>query len=231
MESIKILRLGLRNYQEVWDLQTQIHQALIQNRNNEQHFDCMHTLILCQHPHVYTLGKSGTEGHLLADEKRLKDIDAQFYKINRGGDITYHGPGQLVAYPILDLNRLFTDVHKYVRLLEESVIQTCSDYQVDAGRIKEYTGVWVDIHSAIPRKICAIGVHLSRWVSLHGLAFNVNTDLNYFDHIIPCGISSSEKSVTSLEKETGKSLDIKQIEDEFINHFIKLFDLNKIEIQ
>jgi len=227
-ESVKILRLGIKKYQEVWDFQTEIHQSLIKNRNLPMTLDCIHTLILCQHHHVYTLGKSGTENHLLADIERLKNIHAEFVKINRGGDITYHGPGQLVVYPILDLNRLFTDVHKYVRFLEEVVIQVCEYYSIDAGRIEGFTGVWVDRYSKRPRKICAIGVHLSRWVSLHGLAFNISTDLDYFNYIVPCGILSSEKTVTSLERELGREVKMDEIEELFIEKFITLFELEKL---
>lgn len=229
-EKLKILRLGLSPYQETWDLQTSIHKALIANRDQPLTDELTHTLILCQHPHVYTLGKSGSEDHLLADQLMLRNIDAEFHKINRGGDITYHGPGQLVAYPILDLNRLFNDVHKYVRLLEECIIQVLGMYGLDGLRIKEYTGVWLEHNLAMPHKICAIGVHLSRWVSLHGLAFNVSTDLNYFNHIIPCGIPSKDKSVISLEKALNRSINFEQIENQFIDQFVHLFDFDILKI-
>ncbi|NOT36498.1 MAG: lipoyl(octanoyl) transferase LipB, partial [Saprospiraceae bacterium] len=187
-------------YDKAWEYQTQIHQRLIQQKRlDAQNFKQLHTLLLCEHPHVYTLGKSGKEEHLVIPEDKLDTIQATFYRINRGGDITYHGPGQLVAYPILDLEKLFTDVHQYVRFLEEAIIRVLREYNIEASRIDGLTGVWLDIDAPKPRKICAIGVHLSRWVSLHGLAFNVNSDLNYYNHIIPCGISQTDKSVTSLQ--------------------------------
>jgi lipoyl(octanoyl) transferase len=229
---LRILDLGLIEYQEAWEIQTHIHQSLIAQKKettkNEDGFKQNHTLIICQHPHVFTLGKSGSEDHLLVDTQNLGQINASFHKINRGGDITYHGPGQLVAYPILDLDQIFADVHKYVRSLEEVIIRTCKDFNLETGRIQDYTGVWVDTEGIKPRKICAIGVHLSRWVSLHGLAFNVAPDLKYFDYILPCGIEPLKKSVTSLEKELGKDVDFEQVKQIFISHFVNVFKLNVI---
>lgn len=224
---LKIDDLGLVDYQLAWDYQTNIHQELIdQKRNHPEVFNKVHTLILCEHPHVYTLGKSGKEEHLIKPLQELNSIQASFYKINRGGDITYHGPGQLVAYPILDLDKLFTDVHKYVRLLEESVIQVLDVYKIEGHRIGGLTGVWLDPNTKKARKICAIGVHLSRWVSLHGLAFNINTDLNYFNHIVPCGIASADKTVASLHIELGHSVEMEEVKEIFIDKFVKNFELN-----
>ncbi len=178
----------------------------IQNRRSEQPVPTHNYLLFCQHPHVYTLGKSGDPENLLLSAQQLQDLKAQYYPINRGGDITYHGPGQIVGYPILDLENFFTDIHKYLRFIEEAVIKTCTEYGLDAGRMPGYTGVWLDYEGGInPRKICAIGVKTSRWVTMHGFAFNVNTDLNYFNHIVPCGIE--DKAVTSLAQELGDTLD------------------------
>lgn len=232
--SLIVEDLGLRDYEKVWQYQTDIHQRLIaQKRMESPQFKHKHTLILCEHPHVYTLGKSGKEEHLIMPESELSNIQASFYRINRGGDITYHGPGQLVAYPILDLDQLFTDVHLYVRLLEESIIEVLKEYKIEAGRIEGLTGVWIEPETNKARKICAIGVHLSRWVSLHGLAFNVNADLNYFNHIIPCGIASQNKSVTSMHIELGRSVQMQEIKTIFIEKFVKLFELSieKIEYE
>ncbi len=177
-----------------------------------------------EHPHVYTLGKSGKPEHLLLDEKGLKAKNATFYKINRGGDITYHGFGQIVGYPILDLDNFFTDIHKYLRLLEEAIILTLADYGIEAGRIEGLTGVWLDHEKQEnPRKICAMGVKMSRWVTMHGFAFNVNTDLAYFQNIVPCGIT--DKAVTSLEKELGKPQNIREVEAKLLNHLANLFGM------
>jgi lipoyl(octanoyl) transferase len=218
--------LGLVDYQAGWDIQTDLHQRLIQEKRNNSGISVSpHSLILCEHPHVFTLGKSGYDSHLKVDDSELERIQASFYRINRGGDITYHGPGQLVAYPILDLERIFTDVHRYVRSLEEVVIQVLLEYNIKAGREEKYTGVWVDPESPQARKICAIGVHLSRWVSLHGLAFNINTDLNYFSHIIPCGIQDPQKSVTSLSNELGMSVSLDEVKQKFVKKFLEVLDL------
>jgi lipoyl(octanoyl) transferase len=166
-------------------------------------------LIYCQHPHVYTLGKSGSLDNLLLDESNLKQADATFYKINRGGDITYHGPGQLVAYPILDLEQFFTDIHKYLRFLEEAVIKTIAHYGIIGDRFEGFTGVWIDADKPTARKICAMGVRCSRWITMHGIALNVNTDLSYFKNIVPCGID--DKDVTSIAKEVGYNVDFKEV--------------------
>lgn len=181
-------------------------------------------LLFCQHPHVYTLGKSGHQENLLMNEEQLNEVGAQFYKINRGGDITYHGPGQLVGYPILDLENFFTDIHQYMRILEEAIILTCADYGLSAGRIDGLTGVWLGYKDGQnPRKICAMGVKCSRWVTMHGFAFNVNTDLNFFGNIIPCGIS--DKAVTSLQQELGKELSMGEVAEKLKGHLVTLFEI------
>jgi len=218
----------MMDYQEAWDYQEKIFNDTISlklhNRDlpeNEQKITDNY-LLFCQHPHVYTLGKSGKEEHLLLNSKELKEKEATYYKINRGGDITYHGPGQLVGYPIIDLDNFFTDIHKYLRLLEESIILTLQDYGIDAGRIDGLTGVWLDhIEKRNPRKICAIGVKTSRWVTMHGFAFNINAHLDYFNNIIPCGIS--DKAVTSLDKELGEKMDFQEVSDRVKHHLKEVF--------
>lgn len=192
------------DYKQAWDYQTSLFQSILDvkanNRTSADQQPTNNYLLFCEHPHVYTLGKSGDEQNLLVKKEKLYSIDATYYHINRGGDITYHGPGQIVVYPILDLENFFTDIHQYMRLLEESVILTLREFVIEAGRIKGLTGVWIDPENKIrARKICALGVKTSRWVTLHGLAFNVNSNLDYFSNIVPCGIS--DKAVTSMEKE------------------------------
>lgn len=228
-KTVKFEDLGLIDYQQAWDYQEKLLAETVaiktQNRNqsSENQTVTSNYLLFCQHPHVYTLGKSGHAENLLADEQKLSSIEASFYKINRGGDITYHGPGQLVGYPILDLENFFTDIHRYMRTLEEAIILTCADYGLDAGRIEGLTGVWLDHQTRRnPRKICAMGVKTSRWVTMHGLALNVNTDLAYFGHIIPCGIS--DKAVTSLQQELNKEVDIEEVKIVLRSHLGKLFD-------
>ncbi|HXC06041.1 MAG TPA: lipoyl(octanoyl) transferase LipB [Bacteroidia bacterium] len=228
MNNVCFHELGLIDYKEAWDYQEKLFQEIvsqkIQNRDlalidqtpTQSHF------ISCQHPHVYTLGKSGEEQHLLLNEAGLKDKSAVFYKINRGGDITYHGPGQLVGYPILDLDNFFTDIHKYLRFLEETIILTMAYYGLKGERYPGYTGVWMDPQDPLrARKICAIGVRTSRWVTMHGFAFNVHTDLSYFGNIIPCGIT--DKAVTSLEKELGRIPDMQEVTRELKKNFAALF--------
>jgi len=222
------------DYQEAWDYQTRLFEETIglkiANRKAEgqkpQATD--NYLIFLEHPHVYTLGKSGSEENLLLDEKGLKENEATYYKINRGGDITYHGPGQIVGYPVIDLDNFFTDIHKYLRFLEEAVILLLKEYGIDSGRIKGLTGVWIDHQEGDknPRKICALGVKSSRWVTMHGFAFNVNTDLEYFKHIIPCGID--DKAVTSMEAELGAQQDMKEVGEKLKNHIAKLFEMDLI---
>jgi lipoyl(octanoyl) transferase len=225
----QFIDLGLIDYQQAWDYQTDLFNRNLeikkQNRDlpsNGQRITNNH-LIFCEHPHVYTLGKSGDEKNLLIKKEDLHTIQASYYAINRGGDITYHGPGQLVVYPVIDLENFFTDIHQYMRLLEEAVIQTLQEFQISAGRIKGLTGVWIDFENGAPRKICALGVKTSRWVTMHGLAFNVNTDLNYFNHIVPCGID--DKAVTSLEKELGEKADLNVIKSIMKEKIVSLFGM------
>jgi len=218
---------GLLDYQQAWDRQEQVFleavQAKTQNRNNNTDYPVNNHLIFVEHPHVYTLGKSGKPENLLLDEKGLKEKSASYYKINRGGDITYHGPGQLVGYPILDLDNFFTDIHLYLRTLEEAVILTLADYGIKGGRYEGYTGVWLDADNERARKICAMGVRCSRWVTMHGLAFNVNTDLSYFKNIVPCGID--DKDVTSMERELRYKLDIDEVKQKLKIHIAELFEM------
>ena len=226
--------LGKIDYKEAWDYQEKLFREVIaiklENRNlpEVQQAETTNYLLFCEHPHVYTLGKSGDEGNLLLNEEGLKQNEATYYKINRGGDITYHGPGQLVGYPIIDLDNFFTDIHKYLRYLEEAIILTLKDYGIAAGRIKGMTGVWLDhIEKKNPRKICAIGVKTSRWVTMHGFAFNVNANLDYFKNIIPCGIA--DKAVTSLDKELNRAMDLNEVAGRIKNHLAQIFDFDMIE--
>jgi len=221
--------LGLLDYKACWDFQEKLFNNTIQqkisNRNltEEAQLPTDNYLLFVEHPHVFTLGKSGDESNLLVNEEQLEEKHASYYKINRGGDITYHGPGQLVGYPILDLDNFFTDIHKYLRLLEETIILTLNDYGIIAGRSSGETGVWLDSeHPLKARKICAMGVRCSRWVTMHGFGFNVNADLNYFNNIIPCGIQN--KAVTSMEKELGNKVDINQVKEKIKIYFSELFE-------
>jgi len=211
--SVIVHDIGLIDYQEAWDFQEELFKATvdlkISNRKGSIEKRTSNHLLFCEHPHVYTLGKSGKASHLLLNEKELHDKNAVFYKINRGGDITYHGPGQIVVYPILDLEQFFTDIHKYMRLLEETVIRTIAAYGLKGGRIDGMTGVWLDAGTTKERKICALGVKASRWVTMHGIGFNVNTDLDYFSNIVPCGIE--DKAVTSMKKELGSALNMDEV--------------------
>jgi len=222
--------LGLIDYKEAWDIQEKLFQEVIDRkvanrlRSPEEQETPKHYLLFCEHPHVFTLGRSGDEANLVIKENDLPSVQATFYKNNRGGDITYHGPGQIVGYPILDLDFFFTDIHRYLRYLEEAVILTLKDYGIDAGRIPGLTGVWLDPdHKVKARKICALGVRCSRWVTMHGFAFNVNTDLNYFNYIIPCGIT--DKQVTSLEKELGRKVDIEEVKSKLKKNIGTLFSM------
>jgi len=226
-KAIKVLELGQRDYKETWDFQEELFQKVlnikIQNRRESTELPTENHLIFVEHPHVYTLGKSGDLANLLLDEKQLAEKGATFYKINRGGDITYHGPGQIVGYPILDLENFFTDIHKYLRLLEEMVILTLAEYGLKAERSEGETGVWLDVGTPFARKICAMGVRASRWVTMHGFAFNVNADLGYFDNIVPCGIQ--DKSVTSLNVELGKAeVPVDEVKTKLKKHFSQLFE-------
>jgi lipoyl(octanoyl) transferase len=224
--------LGTIDYKEAWDYQTDIFNkvvaAKIENRELIDKKPVGNYLLFCEHPHVYTIGKSGSKDNLLASQEMLEEKHASFYEINRGGDITYHGPGQIVGYPILDLDNFFTDIHKYMRSMEEAVIRTLKEYSIEAGRIAGMTGVWLDAEDPLKaRKICAFGVKTSRWVTMHGFAFNVNTDLAYFDNIIPCGIS--DKAVTSLNLELDRVLDMKEVENKLLHHLADIFDMQIVK--
>ena len=228
--------LGCMDYQEAWTYKENLFAAIvaqkIQNRNRfmDQQVTTPNYLLFVEHPHVYTLGKSGKPEHLLLDAEGLASHQASYYKINRGGDITYHGPGQLVGYPILDLDHFFTDIHRYLRYLEEAIILTLAEYEVPAGRIDGLTGVWLD-HETLknPRKICALGVKSSRWVTMHGFAFNLNVDLSYFGHIVPCGID--DKAVTSLHLELGRPVAEQEVKEKVKKHLAALFEMNLIEAE
>ena len=226
MPKVVFQDLGLIDYKEAWDYQEKRFNEILDvkknNRKENRQDPTLSYLLFCEHPHVYTLGKSGDENNLLVNEEYLKSRGATFYKINRGGDITYHGPGQIVGYPILDLDNFFTDIHKYLRYLEEAVILTLADYGIESTRSDGETGVWLDVGGEKARKICALGVRSSRWVTMHGFAFNVNCDLSYFGNIIPCGIV--DKSVTSLQKELGKEVDMQEVKHKLKGHLKKLFD-------
>lgn len=225
--------LGLIPYREVWETQGVLNKALIDDkRSTEDRIGTLpHTLIFCEHPPVYTLGKSGSEDHLLANGDKLNDLKAEFIKINRGGDITFHGPGQIVGYPIFDLERFFTDVHRYVRTIEQCIIDLLAHYNLDGLRLEGYTGVWLHTDSGGWRKICAIGVHLSRWVTMHGFALNVNTNLGYFDHIVPCGIGEEDKTVTSITKELGRVVDNEEVKSRLKDIFALNFEFEYITTQ
>jgi lipoyl(octanoyl) transferase len=229
-KQVQFQDLGLIDYQKAWDYQEKIFAETLSVKTGNRGLDpedqklTPNFLIFCQHPHVYTLGKSGKPDHLLLQEEELAEKQAKYYKINRGGDITYHGPGQIVGYPILDLDNFFTDIHLYMRMLEEAIILTLADYGMHAGRIKGLTGVWLDFEEQInPRKICALGVKASRWVTMHGFALNVNTDLAYFGNIVPCGIE--DKAVTSMAREAGRDLDIQEVSDKLKYHLAALFQM------
>jgi len=231
-KQVKFEDWGLIDYKQAWEKQEEIFSHTVQqkidirNREgvvSEEDNITPNYLIFCEHPHVYTLGKSGKPEHLLLDEKGLKEKNAVYYPINRGGDITYHGPGQIVCYPILDLDNFFTDIHLYLRTLEEAVILTLAEYGLKAGRYEGYTGVWFDAGNENARKICALGVRCSRWVTMHGLALNVNPDLNYFDNIIPCGID--DKAVTSMQQELGRPADINEVKKILKHHISVLFNM------
>lgn len=221
--------LGLMDYKVCWDYQESLFNETItqkianRNLSPEQQVETKNHLLFVEHPHVYTLGKSGDASHLLINDHQLEEKQATYYKINRGGDITYHGPGQLVGYPILDLDHFFTDIHKYLRLLEETIILTLDEYGIKAGRSKGETGVWLDEDNIFKaRKICAMGVRCSRWVTMHGWGFNVNSNLDYFSNIVPCGIQ--DKAVTSLNKELGYDVDMTEIKEKLKKHFSSLFE-------
>jgi lipoyl(octanoyl) transferase len=226
-KKVHVQDLGLKDYKEAWDYQEQLFKNTldlkIRNRREDLRLETPNHFLFVEHPHVYTLGKSGDISNLLVDEKVLVAKEATFYKINRGGDITYHGPGQIVGYPILDLDNFFTDIHKYLRFLEEMVILTLAEYGIKSERSPGETGVWLDVGTPFARKICAMGVRASRWVTMHGFALNVNADLGYFDMMIPCGIKG--KAVTSLNVELGKKeVDMDEVKQKLLKHFQVLFE-------
>lgn len=233
---IRVEQLGRADYAAAWAYQEQLLAATLALKTQNRHAleagaapqPTPNYLLLCEHPPVYTLGKSGKPEHLLLDEAGLATYGATFHRINRGGDITYHGPGQLVGYPILDLDNFFTDIHRYLRLLEEAIILTLADYGLRAGRIAGLTGVWFDYEDGAPnpRKICAMGVKCSRWVTMHGFALNVNTDLSYFGHIVPCGIT--DKAVTSMAQELGREVPLAEVEARLLPHLARLFNAELI---
>lgn len=226
-KKVFIQDLGEKDYKETWYYQEELFRntldVKVKNRREDAGLETPNHFLFVEHPHVYTLGKSGDVSNLLANEEQLKEKGAKFYKINRGGDITYHGPGQIVGYPILDLDNFFTDIHKYLRFLEEMVILTLQEYGLKAERSKGETGVWLDVGTPFARKICALGVRASRWVTMHGFALNVNADLGYFDLMIPCGIK--DKAVTSLNVELGiKEVDVDEVKQKLLKHFQLLFE-------
>ena len=226
-KNVNFQDLGKIDYKQCWDFQEELFAEILalksSNKKKNKTIETKNYLLFCEHPHVYTLGKSGDEKNLLVNEEYLKSRGATFHKINRGGDITYHGPGQLVGYPILDLDNFFTDIHKYLRFLEEAVILTLREYGLESERSPGETGVWFDVGTPKARKICALGVKSSRWVTMHGFAFNINSDLSYFGNIIPCGIT--DKSVTSLQKELGKEMDMEEVKNKVKSHLINLFEM------
>ncbi|MEM9833020.1 MAG: lipoyl(octanoyl) transferase LipB [Bacteroidota bacterium] len=231
-KQVNVQYLGLVDYSQSWDYQEEVFAKIVQTkianrRQPDQPKITENYLLFCEHPPVYTLGKSGKESNLLLSPAELAEKGIQYYPINRGGDITFHGPGQLVGYPILDLNNFFTDIHRYLRTLEEAIILTLVDYGIDGGRIPGLTGVWIDHEEQKnPRKICAMGVKASRWVTMHGFALNVNTDLRYFDYIVPCGIE--DKAVTSLDQELGEPQNMEEVSSQLLKHLADLFEMNVI---
>jgi lipoyl(octanoyl) transferase len=229
MRTVKFSDLGLIDYKEAWDFQEKLFAKIVaqklENREKpeSEHITPENYLLFCAHPHVYTLGKTGHPENLLVNDEQLQDINATFYKINRGGDITYHGPGQVVGYPLLDLDQFFTDIHKYLRFLEETIIRMLAEYGIRGDRYPGFTGVWIDAGDPIKaRKICAMGVRTSRWVTMHGWALNVNSDLSYFGNIVPCGID--DKAVTSMEKELGRKVNEDEVKEKLKHHFAELFE-------
>ena len=231
-KKVALQDLGSKDFKDTWDYQEKLFKGVldtkIKNRREDAGLETNNYFLFVEHPHVYTLGKSGDVSNLLLDEKQLTEKGATFYKINRGGDITYHGPGQIVGYPILDLDNFFTDIHKYLRFLEEMIILTLEEYGLKAERSPGETGVWLDVGTPFARKICAMGVRASRWVTMHGFALNVNANLGYFDNIIPCGIRG--KAVTSLNVELGKKeVDEAEVKAKLLKHFTTLFEAEFVD--
>jgi lipoyl(octanoyl) transferase len=229
MRTVNFLDLGLVDYKEAWDFQENLFGKIVnqklanRDKPEDEHLTPENYLLFCAHPHVYTLGKTGQPENLLVNEEQLQEIHASFYRINRGGDITYHGPGQIVGYPLLDLDQFFTDIHKYLRLLEETIIRMLAESGIAGDRYPGFTGVWIDANDPVKaRKICAMGVRTSRWVTMHGWALNVNSDLSYFGNIVPCGID--DKAVTSMEKELGRKVNEEDVKEKLKKHFAELFE-------
>lgn len=231
MRTFQFQDLGLQSYKSCWDYQEELFKAAIERkiaiRKGESLPEPENRLLFVEHPHVFTLGKSGDEQHLLLSAKALDAAGIDYYHINRGGDITYHGPGQIVGYPIIDLEQFFTDIHRYLRTLEEAIILTLSEYGIESGRIDGLTGVWLDDDGQNPRKIAALGVKCSRWMTMHGFAFNVNTDLSYFSKIVPCGID--DKDVTSMQRELGHEVNEQEVKEKLKLHIANLFDVDIVE--
>ena len=229
-KNVQLQDLFVKDYKDTWDYQTELLQEIvsvkINNRKNNLQEATKNHFLFVEHPHVYTLGKSGDLNNLLLNERQLTEKGATFYKINRGGDMTYHGPGQIVGYPILDLENFFTDIHKYLRLLEETIILTIAEYGLKGERSDGETGVWLDVNTPFARKICALGIRSSRWVTMHGFALNANVDLGYFDNIIPCGIKG--KAVTSMEAELNQKVNLKGVKQKILKHFKILFEVEKL---
>ncbi len=229
-KNVQLQDLFVKDYKDTWDYQTELLQEIvsvkINNRKNNLQEATKNHFLFVEHPHVYTLGKSGNLNNLLLNERQLTEKGATFYKINRGGDMTYHGPGQIVGYPILDLENFFTDIHKYLRLLEETIILTIAEYGLKGERSEGETGVWLDVNTPFARKICALGIRSSRWVTMHGFALNANVDLGYFDNIIPCGIKG--KAVTSMEAELNQKVDLEEVKQKILKHFKILFEVEKL---
>lgn len=232
-KNVEFRDLGSIDYQEAWTYQEDLLKSSVQlkmeNRKNEGAAPQLvpNYLLFCEHPHVFTLGKSGDFANLLLNETQLAEKSATFYKINRGGDITYHGPGQIVGYPIFDLDNFKPDLHLYLRNLEEAVILTLGEYGLEAGRIEKLTGVWLHRETDDPKKILAIGVRCSRWVTMHGFAFNVNTNLDYFGYIIPCGID--DKGVTSLQQELGREMDMAEVTHKLKENLKRVFEFEWVK--
>ena len=229
-KNVQLQDLFVKDYKDTWDYQTELLQEIvsvkINNRKNNLQEATKNHFLFVEHPHVYTLGKSGDLNNLLLNERQLTEKGATFYKINRGGDMTYHGPGQIVGYPILDLENFFTDIHKYLRLLEETIILTIAEYGLKGERSEGETGVWLDVNTPFARKICALGIRSSRWVTMHGFALNANVNLGYFDNIIPCGIKG--KAVTSMEAELNQKVDLEEVKQKILKHFKILFEVEKL---
>ena len=224
-KKIIVKNLGLLDFEKTFhiqkDLQNQIIETKLNNRKNNLNSITPNFLLFVEHDHVYTLGNSGNENNLIFDKKRLVEMGIKYHKTNRGGDITYHGPGQLVCYPILDLENFYRDIHKYLRDLEDVVINTLDYFNISASGNSKDTGVWLDVGTPEERKICAMGIKVSRWVTMHGLALNVNTNLSYFNGIVPCGIS--EKGVTSISNELNKTIELDLVRKVLTENFLKKF--------